>query len=159
MDSVTQAALGATVAGVVAGKKCRPKHLLAGALLGTLPDMDVVLQHGDPISDMIGHRGFSHSIFVLAPFSAVLAWLWKRLTATSWSLGHVFAFCLLILTTHPMLDAFTSYGTRFFWPIFPEPISVSSIFIIDPAYTLPLLITLVGALIWRSVLPDCAPWV
>ncbi|MFD2177367.1 metal-dependent hydrolase [Veronia pacifica] len=150
MDSVTQAALGATVAGIVAGKECRPKHLLAGALLGTLPDMDVLLDHGDPLSDMIGHRGFSHSLFFLLPLSGVLAFLWHKYSRTEWSLGHVFLFCLMTLTTHPMLDSFTSYGTRLFWPIFPEPIGVSSIFIIDPVFTIPLLLGLLGALLWRE---------
>ncbi len=56
MDSVTQAALGAAVAGLVAGKKCSPKVLLAGAALGTLPDLDVLLSYGDPVSDMVKHR-------------------------------------------------------------------------------------------------------
>ncbi|WP_253952079.1 metal-dependent hydrolase, partial [Photobacterium sanctipauli] len=50
MDSVTQMVLGAAVAGFVAGRKCSPKILLAGAALGTLPDLDVMLSYGDPVS-------------------------------------------------------------------------------------------------------------
>ena len=49
MDSVTQAALGATVAGAIAGKRCNAKVLLAGAALGTLPDLDVILDYGDAV--------------------------------------------------------------------------------------------------------------
>lgn len=59
MDSVTQAALGAAVAGLIAGKKCSPKVLLAGAALGTLPDLDVLIHYGDPVSDMVKHRALA----------------------------------------------------------------------------------------------------
>ncbi|XOT98672.1 metal-dependent hydrolase, partial [Alcaligenes pakistanensis] len=44
------------------------------------------------------------------------------------------------LITHPLLDAFTSYGTQLLWPLAATPATWSSIFIIDPLYTLPLLI-------------------
>ncbi len=84
MDSISQAALGAAVAGAVAGRRCTPKVLLAGAALGTLPDLDVMLDYGDPISNMVKHRGFSHSLFVLLPFAAMLAALWKRFVAKDW---------------------------------------------------------------------------
>ena len=42
MDSITQAALGASLAGAVAGKTLGRSVLLTGAVLGTLPDLDVV---------------------------------------------------------------------------------------------------------------------
>lgn len=72
VDSITQAALGASVAAVVAGRHCKPKMLLAGAVLGTLPDLDVFISYGDPISDTVKHRGFSHSLFVLLSFSLLI---------------------------------------------------------------------------------------
>ncbi|MCY1519710.1 LexA-binding, inner membrane-associated putative hydrolase [compost metagenome] len=49
-----------------------------------------------------------------------------------------------MLITHPLLDAFTSYGTQLFWPLTPPPVAWSTLFIIDPLYTLPLLVA-VGA--------------
>ena len=45
MDSLTQAALGASLAGAVAGKTLGRSVLLTGAVLGTLPDLDVVIDH------------------------------------------------------------------------------------------------------------------
>ncbi|WP_232784160.1 metal-dependent hydrolase [Moritella sp. Urea-trap-13] len=45
-------------------------------------------------------------------------------------------------------DAFTSYGTQLFWPLAGNPISIASIFVIDPLYTLPLLVGCVY--LWRS---------
>jgi inner membrane protein len=46
----------------------------------------------------------------------------------------------MALLTHPLLDAFTVYGTQLFWPL-----PGLSVFIIDPAYTLPLLVACVCA--------------
>lgn len=150
MDSITQAALGASVAGLVAGRKCSPKVLLAGAALGTLPDLDVLVDYGDPVANMVNHRGFSHSLLVLFPFSLVLAALWYKWRATTWSFASVWLLVAACLITHPLLDAFTSYGTQLFWPLDVPSVSISSIFIIDPLYTVPLLICLIAALIWRA---------
>ncbi|WP_417567184.1 metal-dependent hydrolase [Marinobacter sp.] len=137
MDSITQAALGATLAGAVAGKTLGRSVLLTGAVLGTLPDLDVVIDYGTAVANFTQHRGFSHSLFVLAPLATILAWLlwrWKpQLSFQRW-----LALTGLILITHPLLDAFTTYGTQLFWPIGP-PVAINSIFIIDPLYTLPLL--------------------
>ncbi|CAM3619900.1 metal-dependent hydrolase [Parendozoicomonas haliclonae] len=142
MDSITQAALGASVAAVVAGKRCNGKVLIAGALLGTLPDLDVLINYGNDISNTVKHRGFSHSLLVLPPFSLLLAWLIHRFRPVQdWSFTRVFMLILLVLVTHPLLDYFTNYGTQLLWP-FQGYYALSSIFIIDPLYTLPLLIAL-----------------
>src|SRR5690606_11419111 len=42
--------------------------------------------------------------------------------------------------------AFTAYGTQLFWPFMPTPSSWSSLFIIDPFFTLPLVIAFVVGL-------------
>ena len=137
MDSITQAALGASLAGAVAGKTLGRSVLLTGAVLGTLPDLDVVIDYGTAVANFTQHRGFSHSLFILAPLAVVLAWLlwrWKpQLSFQRW-----LALTGLILITHPLLSSSPTYGTQLFWPIGP-PVAISSIFIIDPLYTLPLL--------------------
>jgi inner membrane protein len=53
----------------------------------------------------------------------------------------------LVFATHVLLDSFTVYGTQIFWPFITTPMSWSTIFIIDPLYTLPLLMGLIAALI------------
>lgn len=75
MDSLTQAVLGASVQGALLGRWQGRKALLYGALLGTLPDLDVLIDYGDAVANMTRHRGFSHSLFVLTGFSLLLAWL------------------------------------------------------------------------------------
>lgn len=140
MDSVTQAVLGASIAGACAPRGQRRKALLAGAALGTLPDLDVFIDYGGAVENFTFHRGFSHSLFVLAPFS-VLLWLALRrwwAPARAAPLRWLAAISLTLLT-HPLLDAHTAYGTQLFWPLTVPPTSWATLFIIDPLYTLPLL--------------------
>ena len=53
----------------------------------------------------------------------------------------------LAFATHVLLDCFTVYGTQIFWPLSTPPVMGSTIFIIDPAYSVPLLAGVVGALV------------
>jgi inner membrane protein len=53
----------------------------------------------------------------------------------------------LSLSTHAILDSLTVYGTQLLWPFTEYPFAVSSVFIIDPAYTLLLLIGVICTLI------------
>lgn len=140
MDSVSQAVLGAAVCAACVPARHRRKALLLGAALGTLPDLDVFIDYGDAVRNMTYHRGFSHSLFVLLPFGALLwallRWRWGavREAPRGWLAG-----ILLALATHPLLDSLTVYGTQLFWPLATPPVMGGSVFIIDPLYTLPLL--------------------
>ena len=146
MDSLTQAVLGASIAGVCAPRGQRRKALLVGAALGTLPDLDVAIRYGDAVKNFTYHRGFSHSLFVLVPVSLALWaalrrwWAPVRAAPMRW-----LAAILLALVTHPLLDAHTVYGTQLFWPLESPPVMWSTLFIIDPVYTLPLLIGVIVA--------------
>ena len=118
-------------------------------MLGTLPDLDVFIDFGDAVRNFTYHRGFSHSLFVL-PGIAYLIWLalrrwWApvREAPRPWFYG-----ILLALVTHPLLDAHTAYGTQLLWPIPVTPTSWSTLFIIDPLYTLPLLVGVVAIAGW-----------
>ena len=130
MDALTQAVLGATVQGIGMGRQQGRKALVYGALLGTLPDLDVFIRYADPVSSMTYHRGFSHSVFVLAALAAFIAWAVKK--------------------RYPLLDAFTVYGTQLLWPFTPTPQQWSGVFIIDPLYTVPMLLALAHAA-WHGI--------
>ena len=149
MDSLTQFALGAAIGAVALAPRIGARRaILAGGVLGTLPDLDVFLPSADPIDAFVGHRGFSHSLFVLTALSPLLAEGLRRLDSRlRESRLACYLGVWLILVTHALLDAFTTYGTRLFWPLFDVPVSISSIFIIDPLYTLPLLVAMLGGLI------------
>ena len=140
MDSVSQIALGAAVSVAVMGRRTVVwKAALWGAVAGTLPDLDVLIDHGNAIHNMVLHRAETHApvwltLFSL-PLAALVVWahdertLWRRWWLAIW----------LALVTHPLLDAMTVYGTQLALPFSNHPYGVASIFIIDPLYTLPLL--------------------
>ncbi|MBI0427349.1 metal-dependent hydrolase [Psychrobacter sp. NG27] len=161
MDSLSQIVLGASVQGAVLGKYQGRKAYLYGAMLGTLPDLDVLIHYPDPISNMTYHRGFSHSLIVLTAVSIVGAWAisryhaWRNLPLP-YSTVRLATAMTLALTTHPILDSFTVYGTQLLWPLQESlaltPFSIASMFIIDPLYTLPLLIAMTIGLIKGSKL-------
>ncbi len=146
MDSLTQIVLGGTVAYATLGPKVGKKAVLYGALLGTLPDLDVFLPYGGEVEAFTYHRGFSHSILVHLVLSPIIAWLLAKLHPISsdsefkysWYKWTLMVF--LCLSTHALLDACTVYGTQLLWPITQYPFGFSNLFIIDPAYTLPLLL-------------------
>ena len=152
MDSITQAVLGASIAGAIAPAGQKRKALLAGAALGTLPDLDVFIDFGGAVENFTYHRGFSHSLFVLAPFSVLLWFALKRWWAPVRAAPERWlAIISLVLLTHPLLDAHTAYGTQLLWPLSVPPTMWATIFIIDPLYTLPLLVaTLLAAFLTRA---------
>lgn len=148
MDSVTQAVLGAGIQGALLGRFQGRKALLYGGVLATLPDLDVLVRYADPVSSMTYHRGFSHSAFVLTGLAAVLAWLIRRRWPQApYGAGRLFLTLFLVLVTHPVLDAFTVYGTQLFWPLAWTPESWSAVFIIDPVYTVPIALAVIAAAI------------
>lgn len=110
----------------------------AGAVADTLPDLDVLLDHGDPIANMVLHRAESHSLFWLTLFSFPCA-VGVLAINRQWSAGLRWWLAMwLALITYPLLDAMTVYGTQLALPFTNFPFAVSSVFIINPLYTMPL---------------------
>ncbi|EDM66040.1 hypothetical protein PE36_10618 [Moritella sp. PE36] len=149
MDSVTQIVLGGAIGAAIAHKQLGRTALIIGGVLGTLPDLDVFLPAADAVASFTEHRSFSHSLLVLFPFAFICFTALKLKFKTDViSNQRLFWLCCLTLVTHPLLDAFTSYGTQLFWPLAGHPVSIASIFVIDPLYTIPLLVGCVY--LWRS---------
>ncbi len=141
MDSLTHVALGSAIGMATMGRRTALwKAALWGAVAATLPDIDVFIDHGDPIRNMVLHRAETHAPFWLTlfslPFAAAIArwqgeWAqWRRWWLAIW----------LALVTHPLLDAMTVYGTQLALPFSDQPFGAGSLFIIDPLVTVPLLL-------------------
>jgi inner membrane protein len=141
MDSLTQIALGSAVSVAVMGRRTAVwKAALWGAVAGTLPDLDTFIDHGDAVRNMTYHRAESHALFWLSLASPLLAVLAARLHG-EWGQWRRWWLALwLALVTHPLLDAMTVYGTQLLLPFTDRPLGVGSVFIIDPLYTVPLLV-------------------
>ncbi|MFT6988984.1 MAG: inner membrane protein [Paraglaciecola sp.] len=156
MDSLTQVVLGGAIGYAVLGNKVGRKAAVYGAILGTLPDLDVFLPYGGDVEAFTYHRGFSHSLLVHLLISPLIVWLITKChQGTAVYKKHWFWLVFLCLSTHAVLDSFTVYGTQLLWPITEYPFAVSNLFIIDPLYTLPLLIAFIAILL-PSVKPASA---
>jgi inner membrane protein len=151
MDSVSQLVLGAAVGVAVMGRRTAVWKAAAwGAVCGTLPDLDAVIDYGDPIRNMTLHRAESHAFFYLTLVSPLLAWLIARIHGEMDRFQRWWLATWLALVTHPLLDLMTVYGTQVARPFSGRPFGVGSIFIIDPLYTLPLAVGVAAALLARD---------
>ncbi len=157
MDSLTQIVLGAACGEAVLGKKIGNKALLFGAIGGTIPDIDVFigpLIHSNEIDAMLFHRGFMHSILFAIIGTFLFGWItyklynWgKRLNTTTqkdWMLLYFWA-----LFTHPILDAFTPYGTQLFAPFSNYRVALNNIAVADPLYTTPFLVCMIVLMFFK----------
>ena len=147
MDSVTQVLLGASVGVAVMGRRTALwKSALWGGVAGLLPDLDVLLDHGDPVLNMIRHRAESHALLLLTLFAFPMAWAVSRIHRQPQLYARWWWAIMLALVTHPLLDLMTIYGTQVFQPFTDEAYGLGSIFIVDPVYSLPLLAGVIAAL-------------
>lgn len=148
MDSFTQILLGIATAELCAGQKLQRKTFLYGAILGTIPDLDILVgQFMNSVQAVTIHRGLSHSLFFFMWLSPILGWLISKIEKQKIDFRTASNMVFWCLLTHILLDMFTSWGTQIFWPS-KDRIALKTIFVIDPLYTLPLLIALIVA--WRK---------
>ena len=146
MDSITQFALGAAIGEATLGKKAKVRAALVGGVVASLPDLDVFYPFANQVSAFTWHRGITHSLLVLALAAPLVAWLLNKTRITSKGTARQWRLLVfLALLTHPLLDAFTVYGTQLLWPIPMPPVTWSTLFIIDPIATLVLILGVVGA--------------
>ncbi len=140
MDSLTQIVLGVSVAHVALTTRVATKKIaLLGAIVATLPDLDIYIAKffNDPLTEIELHRSFSHSVIFFVLLSILITFLVKRWFKEV-SLKQLGLTTFLILLTHSVLDIFTTWGTQLFWPL-PQKIALKSIFVVDLFYTVPLL--------------------
>jgi inner membrane protein len=151
MDSLTQIALGSAVGVAVMGRRTAVwKAALWGAVGGTLPDLDAFINHGNAVLNMTLHRAESHALFYLTLVAPLLAWGVSRLHGEAALFRRWWLALWLVLITHPLLDTMTVYGTQLLLPFTSHPYGVGSVFIIDPLYTVPLIVGVLAALRLRS---------
>ncbi len=151
MDSLTQLVFGASIGEAVLGKKLGNKAVIWGAAAGSLSDMDVIPgMFMDTPDRLLFHRGFSHSIVFVVLATLFFFWLFSKIykqkpvSRKEWLyyFGLIFAGSIL-------LDALTTYGTQLLWPL-KYRFEFNTIFVVDPLFTLPLLITLIWLMFKRK---------
>ncbi len=149
MDSITQAALGAVIAEAGFRHRLGGKAVAFGALCGVLPDFDVVARVAGEWHSLAFHRSWTHSLVVLPLVAPLVGVVGKRLFRGEGPRSAWMHLAFWALVTHPLLDVCTTYGTQLLAPISRTRFSLDAVSIIDPVYTVPLLIALALARISR----------
>jgi len=143
MDPLTQGALGSSLSQSFSNKKTVLLAAILGFLSGMAPDLDVLIRSDtDPLLFLEYHRQFTHSLLFIPIGGLICACIFYVLLVKFISLTfkQTYIFCTLGYATHGLLDTCTSYGTQLLWPISNHRFSWDTISIIDPIFTIPLLI-------------------
>ncbi|WP_394149156.1 metal-dependent hydrolase [Vibrio maritimus] len=155
MDPITQGVLGASLSQSASKKQ---NILIAGALgllAGMSPDLDVLIRSSsDPLLFLEYHRQFTHSLLFIPFGSVICAFVLFHVFAKrfGFSFAQTWFYCALGYGTHALLDACTSYGTQLLWPFSNDRYAWRVVSVIDPTFTLPLLMLVAIATLKRS------PW-
>ncbi len=153
MDPLSQGAFGASFSQSLSNKKQVGVVFVLGLLSGMAPDLDVFFRSDtDPLLFLEFHRQFTHSL-IFIPFGGLAcATIFYLLFAKRFALTfkQTYLFCTLGYATHGLLDSCTSYGTQLFWPFTNYRVSWDIVSIIDPLFTIPLIICILFAAILKK---------
>ncbi len=143
------------MAQTVARKADTRRATVTGFVAGLLADADILIHStSDPLLTLEYHRHFSHSLFFI-PFggliAALLVWPFMR---KQLGFKRVYLYALLGFSLSGFIDTCTSYGTYLFWPLLDERISLHIIPIIEPLFTLALIVGVVW--VYRKYRPQYA---
>ncbi len=160
MDPVTHGIFGSLWALPAARREKMREAALAGWIGGMAPDLDVLIRSSeDSLLYIEYHRQFTHSLaFIPIGSLAVALALWPLLRKRI-QFGWLYLWATLGYASHGLLDAFTSYGTYLFWPFSDHRVALNWISVIDPLYSLPLLILLALGLWRRRWLGIALAWI
>jgi inner membrane protein len=138
MDSITHIAIGACMGEAFAGKTVGKKAMLWGALAQSVPDIDFVASFWmDTSSNLLAHRGFTHSFLFCILIALLLAFVAEKLHRphnirfTKWLL-----FFGAAIFVHLFLDAFNNYGTGWLEPFSHQRITFNAIYVADPFFSI-----------------------
>ncbi len=143
MDSFTHIALGACIGELVGGKSLGKKAMIVGSVAQSIPDLDFIASFWlSPANDLLAHRGFTHSflfiVLVTYPLSLIAKkWRWFP----SMPIKNWMVLIGLELFVHILLDAFNAYGTAWLEPFSQVRIAFHILFVADPLFTIPLIIS------------------
>jgi len=152
MDPISQGVVGATFAESFAKAKNIRVAAICGLLSALVSDLDILINSiNDPLLQLEYHRHFTHSlIFIPIGTLIVSIFLWGLFFRKNYKFYQIYFFSFLGFATHGIIDAFTSYGTLLYWPFSNIRIAWNLISIVDPLFTIPLLLFLIISVIKKS---------
>jgi inner membrane protein len=152
VDPVSQGLIGAALSQSASSTRRVVTAGVLGGIAGMSADLDVLIRsETDPLLFLEYHRQFTHSL-IFIPLGGLLCALALHLPLGARSglrFAETLLFCTLGYATHGLLDACTTYGTLLLWPFSGARIAWNTISVIDPLFTLPLLVATVAAALLR----------
>ncbi len=139
MDILTQIVLGGAVSSQILKDENPRKAIIAGCILGALPDLDMLLIYDvSDFEELILHRSFSHAILPFLILSFLLLYFNRSISFFKHSSPlRLFMSFFLVLLTHALLDCLTTWGTQLFWPL-DTRIATQTVYVIDLIYSVVL---------------------
>ncbi|MCA1778301.1 MAG: metal-dependent hydrolase [Xanthomonadaceae bacterium] len=154
MDPLTQGVFGSLFAQAGARRSDIRPAAMVGLVSGMAADLDVLIRSSsDALLTIEYHRHFTHSLAsvpALALAVSLLAWPLVHRWRPGIGFARVFLWSALGVLSHGLLDAMTSYGTRLFWPLSETRVALGVISVIDPLFTLPLMVLMAFA-VWKGL--------
>ncbi|MDW5267617.1 MULTISPECIES: metal-dependent hydrolase [Acidobacteriaceae] len=162
MDPFTHLMTGAVLARSGFNRKAA-YATLAMTLAAEAPDLDTLWAIRGPIAAFQHHRGWTHTLLGLPLEAAVVVgavylfhrWRLRRKKPAKQSAplrwGLLYAFALVALLSHLLLDWTNNYGIRPFFPFNPHWYAASLVFIFEPVIFGLLLIALIAPALFGLV--------
>jgi inner membrane protein len=137
VDTLTHIVLGACIGEATAGKMLGKRAMLVGALAQSVPDSDFIAYLWlDKTENLLGHRGFTHSLLFAVIITACMTWFFKwyfrRRKVLRKELILLFG---INIFTHLFLDSFNAYGIGLFEPFYHTRISFHVLYVADPFFS------------------------
>ena len=150
MDSVTHGLAGYLIVKTGLNRDTGRWGTIAGVFSALFPDLDLLagIFHGTDFSIKY-HRYVTNSVFLVIPFSLILAWLFVKVSGIRkfWSF---FVIAVVEILAHTFLDLLTSYGTMILSPFSNQRFHLDWVFIVDPYLFSVFLFPLIAILLWKK---------
>jgi len=142
MDPITQGVLGGVASQVVSKPSEKRRAAVIGIVSGMAADLDVLIRSNtDPMLALEYHRQFTHSLFFIPIGALLCALLFHYLIMRQRQVfAKTYLFAFAGYATHAVLDACTTYGTLLLWPFSNMRVAWNNVSVVDPLFTLPLLL-------------------
>ncbi len=151
MDPISQGLVGATFSQVPVKKNFMLPAAILGFVSGIAADLDVFfVSKNDPLLFLEYHRQFTHSLIFIPIGAGLVTILMYLIFRKYFCWLKCYFICICGYATHAVLDSCTSYGTQLLWPFSDMRVAWNNISIIDPLFTMPILILVVLGAIRKS---------
>ena len=150
MDPLTQGIVATTAAQSISLNKKLFIVSIIGFLSGLSPDIDVFIRSKeDPLLFLEFHRQFTHSLLFI-PIGGLICSIFFYYVFTkrfAFSFKETYIYSTIGYATHGIVDSFTTYGTQLLWPFTNDRLAWNTISVIDPLFTIPVIILCLFTLI------------